>query len=58
MGWNIAGRWGVGGNVWVNARVKRSCGVKKKQDKRINEYIIRCFGNIERTGNNRIAKKV
>ena len=34
------------------------CGVKKGLDERIDECILRWFGNVERMENDRIAKRV
>ena len=41
-----------------NTRIRDLCGVKKGLDERIDEGLLRCFSQVERMENDRIAKKV
>ena len=41
-----------------NARIRKLCGVTKGVDKRIDEGILRRFGDVEKMKNDRNAKRV
>ena len=41
-----------------NAVIRKLCGVTKGVDERIDEGVLRWFGNVERMENDRIAKRV
>ena len=41
-------------NVWI----KEFCGMKKGLDERIDEGVLRWFGNVERMEKNRISKSL
>ena len=40
-----------------NAQIRQLCGVTKSVDEKIDEDILRGFGNVERMENDRIAKR-
>ena len=40
------------------ARIRELCGVRKGQDERIDEGILRWFGHVEKMERDRIAKRV
>ena len=42
----------------LNARTRELCGVKKGLDERIDEGVLRWFGNAERMGKDKIARRV
>ena len=41
-----------------NARIRKLCGVTKGEDKRIEEGILRRFGDVEKMKNDRNGKRV
>ena len=47
-------RMDIESSTWISI----FCGVAKGVDERINESVLQWFGHIERTGNDRIAKRV
>ena len=45
-------------NKVPNVRISQLCGMTKDGDEEIDEGVLRWFGHVERTENDRIAKKV
>ena len=41
-----------------NARIRELCGAMKGVDERIDKGVLRWFGDVERTNNDRFAKRV
>ena len=42
----------------LNARIRELCGVRKGQDEKSDEGVLRWFGHVERMESDRIAKRV
>ena len=42
----------------LNAQIRQLCEVTNGVDEKIDEGVLRCFGNVEKMENNRIAKRV